>query len=111
MIQLNLGETFKYKSENFRCMNSKGQELSLTTIILAALGLIILVVLAAVFTGRIGGFGIGLGSIQANAWCNQACKDTNEYVSGSLSGETCSYQIDYTGPSAKTGEKCCCNKE
>lgn len=54
-------------------MNNKGQELSLTTIILAALGLIILVVLAAVFTGRIGGFGMGLGTIQDQSQCNERC--------------------------------------
>ncbi len=54
-------------------MNNKGQELSLTTIILAALGLIILVVLAAVFTGRIGGFGLGIGQIQEQSQCNERC--------------------------------------
>ena len=45
-------------------MNTKGQDLSLTTIIVAALGLLVLVVVAAIMTGQLGGFGLRLGTAQ-----------------------------------------------
>ncbi|MBW2966160.1 hypothetical protein KY342_03585 [Candidatus Woesearchaeota archaeon] len=41
-------------------MNKKAQGLSLTTIIVAAVGLIVLVVLVAIFTGQMASFGIGI---------------------------------------------------
>jgi len=40
--------------------NKKAQGLSLTTIIVAAVGLIVLVILVAIFTGRMALFGIGI---------------------------------------------------
>ena len=41
-------------------MNKKAQGLSLTTIIVAAVGLIVLVILVAIFTGRMAMFGVGV---------------------------------------------------
>ncbi len=41
-------------------MKKKAQGLSLTTIIVAAVGLIVLVILVAIFTGRMAMFGIGI---------------------------------------------------
>ena len=41
-------------------MRKNAQGLSLTTIIVAAVGLIVLVVLVAIFTGQIGGFVLGV---------------------------------------------------
>ena len=41
-------------------MNTKAQGLSLTTIIVAAIGLIVLVILVAIFTGQMARFGIGI---------------------------------------------------
>ena len=41
-------------------MKKKAQGLSLTTIIVAAVGLIVLVVLVAIFTGQMASFGIGI---------------------------------------------------
>jgi hypothetical protein len=41
-------------------MKKRGQGLSLTTIIVAAVGLIVLVVLVAIFTGQLGGFLTGV---------------------------------------------------
>jgi len=41
-------------------MNKKAQGLSLTTIIVAAVGLIVLVVLVAIFTGQMASFGLGI---------------------------------------------------
>ena len=41
-------------------MNTKAQGLSLTTIIVAAVGLIVLVILVAIFSGQMARFGIGI---------------------------------------------------
>jgi hypothetical protein len=41
-------------------MTKKAQGLSLTTIIIAAVGLVVLVILVAIFTGRMTLFGIGI---------------------------------------------------
>ena len=64
---------FKYTCSNklpimFKKRDAQG--LSITTIIVAVIGLIILVVLIAVFTGRISTFGKGLEA--ANS-CQSAC--------------------------------------
>jgi len=42
----------------------KGQGLSITTIVVAAIALLVLVVLVAVFTGRIGGFSKAVASCE-----------------------------------------------
>jgi len=48
----------------------KGQGLSLTTIVIAALALLILVVLTVIFAGRMGLFSKGLGN------CDSVCVDS-----------------------------------
>jgi len=52
-------------------MNKKGQSISINTIIIAAIALAVLVVLFAIFTGRLGLFSKG---IQETTNCDQACK-------------------------------------
>jgi len=47
----------------------KGQGLSLTTIIIAAIGLIVLVVLVAIFTGQIGSWGQAISKEQKVTGC------------------------------------------
>ncbi|MFC1768439.1 hypothetical protein ACFLZX_01620 [Nanoarchaeota archaeon] len=51
----------------------KGQGISLNTIIIAAIALIVLVVIIAVFTGRMGGWTVGLKNIvgDTNTDCNE----------------------------------------
>lgn len=53
----------------FKKRNAQG--LSITTIIIAVIGLIILVVMVAVFTGRIGTFGKGLDATNS---CSAVCQ-------------------------------------
>ena len=55
-------------------MNKKGQSISINTIIIAAIGLAVLVVLFAIFTGRIGGFTKG---VQETDTCAQKCASLN----------------------------------
>ena len=50
-------------------MQKKGQGLSMSVIIIAAIGLVILVVLIAIFTGRIGGFGQRLAEEEKGLTC------------------------------------------
>ena len=65
-------------------MNRKSQGLSINTIIIAAIALIVLVVLVAIFTGRLGLFSKGLGETTT---CDQICKargiDANKCGAGS----------------------------
>ena len=55
-------------------MNKKGQSISINTIIIAAIGLAVLVVLFAIFTGRLGGFTKG---VQETDTCAQKCLSLN----------------------------------
>jgi len=48
-------------------MDKKGQGLSLNTIIIAAIVLIVLIVLWAIFTGKMGGFSTGISEEDAKA--------------------------------------------
>jgi len=63
-------------------MNSKGQGLSMNTIILAALGLIVLVVLVAVFTGETGDVRVSLGQATDNAQCVSHCQLSTQFTTG-----------------------------
>ena len=59
-------------------MHKKAQGLSVNTIIIAAIALIVLVVLIAVFTGRFGIFSKSLGSCETNGGqCLPECKLPN----------------------------------
>ncbi len=55
-------------------MNKKGQSISINTIIIAAIALAVLVVLFAIFTGRLGGFTMG---VQNTDTCAQKCSSLN----------------------------------
>ena len=55
-------------------MNNKSQSISINTIIIAAIALAVLVVLFAIFTGRIGGFTKG---VQETDTCAQKCTSLN----------------------------------
>ena len=52
----------------------KGQSISINTIIVAAIALAVLVVLFAIFTGRLGGFTKG---VQETDTCAQKCSSLN----------------------------------
>jgi len=55
-------------------MNKKAQSISINTIIVAAIALAVLVVLFAIFTGRLGGFTKG---VQETDTCAQKCASLN----------------------------------
>tara|TARA_B100001964_G_scaffold8462_1_gene9083 strand:+ start:279 stop:587 length:309 start_codon:yes stop_codon:yes gene_type:complete len=52
-------------------LNKRGQGLSVTTIIVAIIGLIILVAIILMITGKLGAFGEGVSSV---ASCENSCK-------------------------------------
>lgn len=58
----------------------KGQGLSLNTIIIAAIVLVVLIVLWAIFTGRMGVFSTGLKQVES---CKDACVAIGEVESTS----------------------------
>jgi len=67
----------------------KGQGLSITTIVVAAIALLVLVVLVAVFTGNIGKTNVGLASCQA-AGGECLAGDTQEgYIRNTLKDPSC----------------------
>ena len=83
------------------------QGLSITTIIVAVIGLIILVVLVAVFTGRIGSFGKGLDTAKS---CQSACQALGKDPSvQTASACTASDEVYLPGKFATPhGTSCCC---
>ena len=91
-------------------MNKKGQSISINTIIVAAIALAVLVVLFAIFTGRLGSFSTG---VSKTANCENACKALGktgdsfpEDVCKTTSGRTFipGKYDDVTGD----GNVCCC---
>jgi len=89
-------------------MTKKGQGISINTIIIAALGLAVLIVLFAVFTGRLGKFNIGL---QETDTCAQKCTSLNMNPGihpSDDSSKSCS-EGQYIAGSYKDGQfGCCC---
>lgn len=62
----------KRSTRSKRSRTESGQGLSITTIIVAAIGLIVLVVLVAIFTGQIGKFNIGVEREKAGTTCTDS---------------------------------------
>jgi len=85
----------------FRNLNSKSQGISLNTIIIAAIALIVLVVLVAIFTGRMGIF------IKETDKCKGICYDTKEQCSGTYDkvdeSGACSLDPQGENPDRKPG--------
>jgi len=91
-------------------MRKKAQGLSLNTIIVAAIVLIVLIVLWAIFTGKMGGFTQGLGSTTESVEaCNKRCTATGMYVKGIASSNACKeIQMGKVRTSTGGEENCCC---
>ena len=93
----------------------KAQGLSINTIIIAALGLAVLVILFAVMTGRLNIFGKGVDSTQSQlTQCDQQCK-VQGYLSGSPSASCSAAQQQIFGSFSDSDIKagtavCCCTK-
>lgn len=89
--------------------NKKAQGLSLNTIIIAAIVLIVLIVLWAIFTGRMGGF------TEEVARCKGTCRNECEYPDWveDPQGKCGIEAVDadpiegYEHTTLKTGGKCC----
>jgi len=89
-------------------MNNKGQSISINTIIVAAIALAVLVVLFAIFTGRIGGFSKG---VQETDTCSQKCNSLNMNVDPppQSEGQSCiSANAQRIGGTYKDGPYGCC---
>ncbi len=90
----------------------KSQGLSLNTIIIAAIVLIVLIVLWAIFTGRMGGFVQGLQ--QAESDCDALCKAAGYTLEGDgLSDSACTGEnIVQLKKYVINGDDkyCCCKK-
>ena len=80
-------------------MKKNAQGLSMTTIVVAALALLVLVVLALIFTGRMGDFSTG---IKGASDCNQAC------TAAGFNGSDIQCNIDDSNRLPGFEEDCCC---
>ena len=94
-------------------MNKKGQGISINVIIIAAIGLAVLVVLFAIFTGRLNIFSLG---ISKTASCENACKAQGKAFGTETSPESCKSDISGTRTyvvgkydDVPAGGACCCN--
>lgn len=87
-------------------MSRKGQSISINTIIIAALGLAVLIVLFAIFTGRLGIFTKG---VQETDTCAQRCSSLNMNPGNNPSIDTKScIEGQYIAGSYKDGQYGCC---
>ena len=86
--------------------NKKGVDISINTIIVAALALAVLVVLFLIFTGRLGLFSKG---VQETTNCAQACKAAGYDDRGACDNDGKNKLVGYyddTNANLKTA--CCC---
>ena len=89
-------------------MSNKGQSISINTIIIAAIGLAVLVVLFAIFTGRLGIFTKG---VQQTDTCLQKCNSINMLADSSPGPNTQSCPNgQYIGGEYSDGKNGCCCK-
>jgi hypothetical protein len=93
----------------------KAQGLSINTIIIAALGLAVLVILFAVMTGRLNIFGKGVDSTQQQlTGCSQQCTvqgfSSGASMNDGLCKETNQQQIYGSFRDVTAGQICCCTR-
>ena len=87
-------------------MKKKSQSISINTIIVAAIALAVLVVLFAIFTGRLGGFTKG---VQDTDTCAQKCSSLNMNIGSNPSSDTKScVDGQYIAGSYVDGKYGCC---
>ena len=88
-------------------MQKKAQGISINTIIIAAIGLAVLVVLFLIFTGRLGIFNKG---IDETATCQNACTGLGKTSGASQDKSSCEVnQGTYVAGTYKDAtEGCCC---
>ncbi len=86
-------------------LNKKAQGLSMTTIVVAALALLVLVVLTLIFTGRMGPFSIG---VEKSNDCETFCKSL-----GRSGGEIKSDTTTCSDDDLKSigNKECCCDSK
>ena len=104
MQHRNIKTLFNNK-RNFK-MTGKAQSISINTIIIAAIGLAVLVVLFAIFTGRLNLFSSG---VQATDTCQQKCSILNMKVgpNPTVNVRSCD-NGQYIPGSYKDGQYGCC---
>lgn len=88
-------------------MGKKGQSISINTIIVAAIALAVLVVLFAIFTGRLGSFSKG---VQETDTCAQKCASLNMQLGKELTefDRSCGSEQYISGSYSDGKYGCCC---
>lgn len=72
-----------------RGVGMKGQGLPITTIIIAALGIIVLVVMGAIFSGQIGTFGRAASECPGKCYIRSPTAEVQQSGATFVQGETC----------------------
>ncbi|MBS3126017.1 hypothetical protein J4453_01060 [Candidatus Woesearchaeota archaeon] len=90
----------------------KGQGISITTVVIAALALVVLVVIIAVFTGRIGGFSKSLDQCPQACIPRSQCAPPNAVLPGKDCGDSVNVRNDKAGqfiylPTGSSEMVCC----
>ena len=94
-------------------MNKKAQGISINTIIIAAIALAVLVVLFAIFTGRLGGFSKGVSETDT---CRSKCESlsttvgTQPSVPVTAGSNPCVNDERYIAGTYSDGKNGCCCK-
>ena len=90
-------------------VHKKSQSISINTIIIAAIGLAVLVVLFAIFTGRLGNFSTGLSKTDT---CEQKCLSAGlKKVSDvALPAECAGTNFAGKYSDVQTNYNCCCSQ-
>ena len=91
-------------------MNKKGQGISINTIIIAAIGLAVLVVLFAIFTGRLGIF---TRTLKDTDTCAQKCSSINMVFGSGINTQdtkSCPAENQYIAGEFSDGKFGCCCK-
>lgn len=84
--------------------NKRGQGISINTIIIAAIALIVLVVLIAIFTGRIGLFSRGVQQTEQGAYACVCNNPTNEFEEVCGNAPLIGVWIELTSPAQCNGK-------
>ena len=85
------------------------QGLSISTIIIAVIGLIVVIVLIAIFTGRIGGFSKGLDTAETDVKrCDTLCEVQGLAKSAAADNAACSGRVIRGSFTDVTSGVCCC---
>ena len=95
-------------NKQIRIKMKKSQGLSINAIILAAIALIVLVVLVAIFTGRIGLFSKGISEVNTCKGLGGSCLTSCDFKDRVIGASDCGRDLTNEGGLNQVGLPYCC---